>query len=64
MVVVDVRSNFLMSDKEECRWCGGWRSILSWVGEGFFYITLFVVYMAGCLMEGNQGHGKPKLGAD
>ena len=23
IVVVDVRSNFLMSDKEECRWCGG-----------------------------------------
>ena len=30
----------------------------------FLYINLFAVYMAGCLMEGNQGHGKPKFGAD
>ena len=53
-----------MSDKEECRWCGVWRCILAWVGEGFFNINLFVVHMAGCLMEENQGHGKPKFGAD
>ena len=30
----------------------------------FFYINLFVVYMAGCLMEGNQGHVKTKFGAN